>query len=460
MTTPRLVIAAPQSGSGKTTVSIGLMAGLTRTLCVQAFKCGPDYIDPAYHMLATGRPSRNLDTWLMSHDAVKQIWGRACGDADIAIIEGVMGLYDGYDALTERGSTAEIAKLLKTPVILVIDVSKMARSVAAIALGCQQYDSDLNICGVICNNVASDTHARWVREAIEAINIPVLGCIPRTSTIALPERHLGLYTAHEHDNQADLIQQIADVITQYVDLDRLLEIAKSAPIIGVDIPQQQDNKTERARIAIARDLAFNFYYEDNVELLIQSGAEVVFFSPLDDEQLPENINGLYIGGGYPELYAEQLSQNIGVLSEIRELIGQGLPTYAECGGLMLLTEAFVDEDGQAYPLVGAIAGQTQMNKKLTMGYRELVAQRDTLLLHQGETMRGHEFHYSIWTTEHTSPAYKIAPRYQKTHTLEGYTQDNLLASYIHLHFASQPIVAERFVKACQTWQLQVEEVTP
>jgi cobyrinic acid a,c-diamide synthase len=335
----------------------------------------------------------------------------------------------------------------------------MARSVAAIALGCQQYDSDIKIDGVICNNVASETHARWVREAIEAINIPVLGCIPRTPEIALPKRHLGLHTAHEHDNQTELIQQIADVVTQHVDMERVLEVAKSAPILEVDTARLSKSSKYIARIAVARDLAFNFYYEDILDLLRQSGAEVVFFSPLDAEKLPPNITGLYIGGGYPELYAQQLSQNIPLLSQVRKLIKQGLPTYAECGGLMLLTEAFIDEQGQSYPLIGVIQGQTRMSERLTMSYREVTAQQDTILLHSGETMRGHEFHYSKWETENNNSAYQVAPRYTDAHTVDGYSKDNVLASYIHLHFASQPIVAQRFVEACHAWQLRLEEVS-
>lgn len=449
---PCIVIAAPHSGSGKTTLSCGLMASLARTHTVQAFKCGPDYIDPAYHAVATGRPSRNLDTWLMPHHAVRQTYSRAMVDADIAIIEGVMGLYDGYDALTEAGSTAEIAKLLGAPVILVIDVGKMARSAGAIALGCQQFDRDLTIGGVICNNVASDTHARWVREAIESIGIPVLGCVPRTPEITLPERHLGLHTAHEQTNPSALIEQIADVITQHIDLEHIWKIAQSASTLYVEPESLSIYPKATTKIAVARDKAFNFYYEDNIELLKRAGAEIVFFSPLIDSQLPSDIHGLYIGGGYPELYPEALSNNTSLLTQMQSMIEDGIPTYAECGGLMLLTEAFVDRQGQTYKLAGAISGTTTMSDKLNMGYRTITAQQDTLLLHAQETMRGHEFHYSKWDIDHTNPAYHITPRYNMQHTPEGYTHKHVLASYVHLHFASNPDLAMRFVTACNAWQ--------
>jgi len=454
------MIAAPHSGSGKTTLSIGLMAGLARQRTVQAFKCGPDYIDPMYHAIATNRPSRNLDTWLLSHTDVKALWHRAIADADIAIGEGVMGLYDGYDALTEHGSTAEIAKLLKMPVILVIDVRAMARSAGAIALGCQQFDTDVVIGGVICNNVASDKHARWVREAIESVNIPVLGCLPKTPEIALPERHLGLHTAHEHANSVDLVQQIADVVAAHVDLDQLMTIAQSAPQLDTpSIVQKPLTIQSHTRIAVAHDEAFSFYYQDNLDLLEQAGAEIVFFSPLRDQQLPDNVSGLYLGGGYPELYAETLAQNTNLLDDLRKHITQGLPTYAECGGLMMLTDAFIDDNGIAHPLAGIISGTTTMHQRLSMGYREITAQCDTLLLHQGETIRGHEFHYSRWDydRDEVPSAYTISPRYTDKTVADGYAKDNVLASYVHLHFASNPKIAKRFVQACTSWQTQQKE---
>jgi cobyrinic acid a,c-diamide synthase len=457
LTIPRLVIAAPASGSGKSTITSGLMAALARTCVVQGFKVGPDYIDPMYHSAATRRPSRNLDTWMVSRSQVTHLFERASTGANIAVIEGVMGLFDGYDATSESGSTAEVAKLLNAPVILVVDVGKMARSAGAMALGYRDFDPALNLAGVICNNVAGARHATWVTQAVTSIGLPVLGCVPRTKGLSIPERHLGLFTAIERQAEVDaFLRQSAETMAAHLDMDRVWAIARSAKPLE-PAPQQLPTVTAQTfahkpvRIAVARDEAFCFYYEDNLDLLRAAGAEIVTFSPLRAAALPENVQGIYLGGGYPELYAAQLAQNTPILNAIRASYAAGMPIYAECGGLMALVERLIDLQGQAHVLAGIIPGTARMQQRLTMGYRLVTAQRDTPLLCAGEQTRGHEFHYSDWDHAGIAPddfAYQIAPREGEERRLEGFARGNLLASYVHLHFAAHPVMATRFVQAC------------
>ena len=455
MNAPRLLIAAPSSGSGKTTVTVGIMAALSENREVQGFKVGPDYIDPNYHSIATGRISRNLDTWMLSKNNVAGIFSRGQKGADISIIEGVMGLFDGIDGKSERGSSAEVAKLLKVPVVLVIDVRSMARSAAAIALGFKNFDPDLILGGVIANRVGSLKHAQMVTEAFENIGLKVLGCIPRDASLNVPERHLGLYTAGERSQATEkFIANAKRSVQQHIDLEQLMEIADNTPQITHSYPPIIKSEKKNIRIAIARDEAFSFYYQDNFDLLEAAGAEIVFFSPLRDEKLPEDISGLYLGGGYPELYASQLSDNSKLLTSIVKMIHLGLPTYAECGGLMTLTSHFLDADGKKHPMLAVLPGYTQLTNKLKMGYREVSSLGETLLLDEDDFARGHEFHYSEWINEKDSEhlAYKIKSRDGKNENLTGFTKGNLLASYIHLHFGSNPEIATTFVDKCEAWQ--------
>ncbi len=451
---PRLVIAAPTSGAGKSTVTTGLMAALAEAHSVQGFKVGPDYIDPGYHIAATERISRNLDTWMMTLPQVQTTFARTIVGADIAIIEGVMGLFDGYEARTEIGSTAQVAKLLGAPVILVLDVSKMARSAGAMALGYRDFDPALNLAGVICNNVASEKHALWVTEAIEGIGLPVLGCLQRSDDLRIPERHLGLHTAVERTEQvAVFLDHAAAMVRRSIDLDQLWDIANSATALEVAVPVVPDTPPQ-VRIAVARDEAFCFYYEDNLDLLRQGGADIVFFSPLRDESLPEGIGGIYLGGGYPELYSEQLTANESLCRALREAVADGLPTFAECGGLMVLTESITVLDGTTYPMLGVIPGHSRMRDRLRMGYRCVTARTDTLLLKQGDTTRGHEFHYSDWVDYPADlpHAYTIAPRTGEDPRPDGYAKGHVLASYVHLHFGANAALAPNFVQACVCWQ--------
>lgn len=434
------------------------MAALAQTHTVQGFKVGPDYIDPGYHTLAAGRVARNLDSWMLPHDEVKRIFARAAQDADIAIIEGVMGLFDGVDGRSEAGSTAEVAQLLDAPVVLVIDVGKMARSAGAIALGCARFEPRLHLAGVICNNVASENHAHWVTQAIEGVGLPVLGCIPRMPALKTPERHLGLHTATERVEAATaFLRSAADAVCQHVDLGHLWEIARQATALAIPEEPTYLAPGHRVRIAVARDAAFCFYYEDNFDHLRAAGAELLFFSPLHDGALPEGVQGLYLGGGYPELYAEQLAANRSMMHSLRSAIDAGLPTYAECGGLMVLTQSLIDQEGRAHPMLGVVPGRAAMAGRLTLGYREVTALRNSLLLRAGESVRGHEFHYSDWLErpEDLPAAYAIQPRKPGALRLEGIVQGNVLASYVHLHFGAMPQMARRFVQACAEYAAQV-----
>lgn len=452
---PRLVIAAPHSGSGKSIIATGLMAVFSGANVVQGFKVGPDYIDPGYHTQATGHVSRNLDTWMVPREQMQATFARASRGADIAIIEGVMGLFDGFNAKTEEGSTAQVAKLLKAPVILVIDVGKMARSAGAMALGYQAFDPDLNLAGVICNRVGSEKHARWVTEAIESVGIPVLGCIPKSKNLKTPERHLGLHMAEERSDEVEkLIETSSKLFRKHIDLERIWHLASTAEPLEIDLPSILKPILPRTRIAVARDEAFCFYYEDNLDFLRQMGAEIVFFSPLRDSGLPEGTTGIYLGGGYPELYAVQLAENVSMRQVIAEARQNDMPLYAECGGLMVLTRFLVDLEGKRHEMMGLLPGHAEMVDRLVMGYREMIALQDTLLMKKGSVARGHEFHYSNWmrTEEENSPAYDIKPRVGEVFKKEGYVAGNLLASYIHIHFASNPDLAKTFVDRCHQWQ--------
>jgi len=454
---PRVIIAAPASGHGKSTVATGLMAALAATQCVQGFKVGPDYIDPMYHTAATGRPSRNLDAWMLPPVAVQQVFARAAATAGLSIIEGVMGFFDGAGADPLDGSTAQIALLLAAPVILVVDCSHMSVSAAAVVHGFHTFMSKVNIAGVICNRVGSERHAAWLREAITQYGVPVLGCLPHLPDLAIPERHLGLLTVDERPHAVEaFLTKAREAMEQYVDMEAVVSLASAAPPLPLpndaDLPVASPNF--RVRIGVARDKAFCFYYEDNLDALRAAGAEVVFFSPLHDAALPPNISGLYLGGGYPELYAATLSANHSLLAAIQEAHAHGLPIYAECGGLMYLTEALEDTEGQRYPMVGIVPGVCRMERRLILGYREVRLAGDGLLGAAKQKLRGHEFHYSTWQRpKATPPAYTVQPRSPTEQPRdEGFACGNLHASYIHLHFGQDARLAAQMVARCRIWQ--------
>ncbi len=457
---PRLLIAGTHSGVGKTTVTVGLITVLrARGLAVQPFKVGPDYIDPTYHTLAAGQPCRNLDTWMVPADQVRALFVHAARQADIAVFEGVMGLYDGFGYDDETGSTAQVAKLLRAPTVLVLDASAMARSAGAAALGYQRFDLDLPLAGFIVNRVSSESHGRGVAATIQrATGLPVLGWLPRDPALEIPERHLGLVPTAEPGRWHAFVDAAAHVVERHLDLDRLLAIAgKAPPLVVADTALvrpggQRSAVGRRPRIAVARDEAFNFTYEDNLDLLQAAGAEIVFFSPLRDTALPPGTAGVILSGGFPELYASQLAANAGMRQALHQAYGQGMPIYAECGGLMYLTEAIVDLDGRGHPMVGLLPGRSVMTGRLTLSYRLAQAAGDSWLLTAGETVRGHEFHYSVWEGRPANlpPACELLPPSgEGEFRLEGAQVDNLWASYVHVHFWGKPELAGRFVEACR-----------
>lgn len=446
----RIVIAGTGSGAGKTTVTIGLMAALKqRGHIVQGFKCGPDYIDPTYHTAVTGRASRNLDSFMLAHDTVKEIFARGSEGADISIIEGVMGMYDGKEATSDKGSTAEISILTGSPVLLVVNCQSMARSAAAIVKGFQLLNPEARIVGVIANKVGSEGHHKIVKAAIEQeCGIPVVGYLKREGELEIPERHLGLVPSVERGELSPLFDKLADLIAETVDLDLIWELAKAEPLHVEPKLFAPAKSPARVTIAVAKDPAFHFYYPENLELLEAHGAKLHFFSPLAGECVPDDADGLYIGGGFPEEFAAELSQNRDVLESFRNAIASGLPTLAECGGFMFLTEAIVTTDGQSYSMVGLIPGKVTMQKKLAaLGYREVRGTDGNFLIGPDEQAKGHEFHYSTYKSEEELP-YAYETKGLRGTKPEGYAAGNLVAGYTHLHFGSNPGLVERWIRSC------------
>jgi cobyrinic acid a,c-diamide synthase len=441
---PRIVIAGTHSGVGKTTIATALMAALSRRgMRVQPFKVGPDFIDPGFHQVACGRVSRNLDGWMLSRETNLQVFTRAAADADVAIVEGVMGLFDGRAAVGEEGSTAEMAKWLNAPVLLVADASAMARSAAALVHGFESFDPDLCVAGVVFNRVGGARHVELLRESVSAhCRSTVAGCLPHNEKIALPSRHLGLKLAEESLNEQRL-SAMADWIESNLNLDQLLAIARDhASLIDVEAPR--DTAVEsRVRIGVARDHAFCFYYQDNLDLLARCGAELVPFSPIVDQSLPAGLDGLYLGGGYPELHADELARNRPMLEAVRAFARSGRPVYAECGGFMYLTEAIIDAEGREHSMVGLFPTRARMQTRLAaLGYREPLPAPEALWAQGCEDLRGHEFRYSS-----IDPMPPEVARVYADPAL-GYRVHSVFASYIHLHFLASPEFVRGFVEHC------------
>ena len=445
MTRPALLIAGTHSGCGKTTVTLGVMAALARRgLVVQPFKCGPDFIDPSLHRMVTGRVSRNLDVRMCGADFVRQAFARHSPAEGCSVVEGVMGLFDGGE-----GSAATLAKTLGLPVILVIDVRSAAESVAAVVHGFTTLDPQLKLAGVICNRIGSDKHQTMVTAAIRThCNVPIIGFLPRREAISIPSRHLGLHMGEEHPLQGEGLEQLARLADEHLDLDLLLRIAGEYGVMPDAVTQQRPPEgRETVRIGVARDAAFCFYYEDNLDLLAAAGAELVFFSPLEDRNLPPALQGLYLGGGYPELHAGHLSENTAMREQIRAFAESGHPVYAECGGFMYLCRSITDLDGQTFPMAGLYPFQARMQNRLrSLGYRQPVVERDCLLAPIGTVLHGHEFHYS--TLEEGHPEVESAYLLEDGRP-EGYILHNTLAGYIHLHWGRTPEAAVRFVQNCR-----------
>lgn len=465
---PRLVIAAPSSGSGKTTVATGLMAAFAaRGLAVSPHKVGPDYIDPGYHALATGRVGRNLDAYLCGPELVGPLFAHGARGCDLAVVEGVMGMFDGAAGEGELASTAHVAKLLRAPVVLVVDASSQSRSVAALVHGFASWDPEVRVGGVILNKVASDRHEALLREALDSAGVPVLGVLRRAAQVETPSRHLGLVPVAERGAAAvEAVAAMGAQVAAGCDLDALSALARgagalscaawdAAEALGAAPPGPHRPEGPRPQappegvppdglvVAVAGGSAFTFSYAEHAELLTAAGAEVVTFDPLRDEQLPDGTGGLVIGGGFPEVYAAELSANEPLRKAVADLAVSGAPVAAECAGLLYLSREL---DG--LPMCGVLDATARMSERLTLGYRDAVAVSDSALAVAGTRMRGHEFHRTV-----VEPGAGAAPAWgvrAPERRVEGFVQQGVHASYLHTHWASWPGVARRFVERCRT----------
>jgi cobyrinic acid a,c-diamide synthase len=452
-----IAIAGERSGVGKTTVTLALLAALKRKQqTVQSFKVGPDYIDPMFHSYVTGRACRNLDPILTSETYVQQCFARHSQTADCAIVEGVMGLFDGASGTTDAGSTAQVAKLLNVPVVLILNCSSTSRSIAAIAHGYRTFDPQVQIAGVILNRVGSDRHLELLTAALLPLHLPILGVLRRQDDINLPDRHLGLIPAGELTDLNMTLDRLADLGETCFDWERLLPLLLSSQP-AFQIPSWEAvgvgstiATTPKVRIAIAQDAAFNFYYADNLDLLRDLGAELVEWSPLVDRQLPPDVSGLYLGGGFPEVFAEILSANTAAIASVKAAITAGMPTYAECGGLMYLCDRIIDFEQISYPMVGIFPTAAVMGKRLILGYRQLTALQNSVLFNAGDRVWGHEFHRSTLTELPSSPVYDLQG-YESNlvFAAEGWSRYQVQAAYTHLHFGASPNIADRFLGCCR-----------
>lgn len=449
---PRLVIAGTSSGVGKTTVMVGLVRALrARGLRVAVFKCGPDYLDPTYHVRTADVPCHNLDGWMMGREAVVATFARASQGADIALLEGMMGLFDGASPTGEEGSTAEIAKWLQAPVLLVCDAGGMARSIAAIARGFATLDADLQVAGLICNRIGSRAHLDLLRKATDSAP-PVVGGLPKEAALAFPDRHLGLHTADREAVPDSVLAAWGDRVSEWCDLDAIVAVARAAPPLP-EIPMMERIVGEgvQCRIGLAFDEAFHFYYEDNLRRLESLGAELVRFSPIRDSHLPD-VDGLYFGGGYPEVYAEALSQNISMRKDVTAFAAARGPIYGECGGLMYLSRGIRTVDGTLHAMVGLVPGEAEMRDRLqALGYVEVETQDVTMLGQPGLRFRGHQFRYSDFRLQAEAECVYTVRRRGGEVLREGYRIGNTLASYVHAHWASNPLAAKGFVHACTVY---------
>jgi cobyrinic acid a,c-diamide synthase len=446
-TAPRLLVAGTSSGVGKTTFTAGLCYALRRRgLRVAAFKCGPDYLDPTYLTLASGRVCQSVDGYMMGQGGVLRTFARAAADADISVLEGMMGLFDGSSATSIAGSSAEIARWLDAPVVLMCDASAMARSLGALVQGFVSFEPGVNIGGVVCNGVASKGH----RALLEAASPrPILGTLARETAHTFPERHLGLRNARELGDGDAWLVAWADRIEAQCDVDALIALARSAP----PAPSSSEavaHKPRACRIGVARDEAFCFYYDENLRLLEAAGAELAFFSPIHDAALPD-VDGVYLGGGYPELHAAVLSNNQPMREALHAHAARRRPIYAECGGLMYLSEAIVTIDGERHPMLGLVSGTAEVQRTLqAIGYVEIETRAPSLLGPSGTRARGHQFRYSRLEGGGSSELYALRTPSSAEMIVghEGYGRGSVLGSYVHLCFASAPAIAESFVRAC------------
>lgn len=472
MKIPRILIAGTNSGCGKTTIATGIMAALVKKgLKVQAFKTGPDYIDPMFHTFITGRNSRNLDAYMLSEDTLKHLFVKNSINSDISIIEGVMGLYDGFGGYSQEASTAHVSGIIDAPVILVVNGEGMSLSIAALIKGYMDFNPAVKIQGVIINKIKNQSHFLLLKEIIEQnVGIKALGYLLPMEEYNLKSRHLGLVPAVEMENLKKSMDILSEQISKTIDLDLLLKIAKDTGEITnkpIEInspylsPNNQDiskNKARKPRIAVAMDKAFNFYYKDNLDILESLGAEIEYFSPMNDKSLPNAIDGLYIGGGYPEVFTAELEGNYSMRQSIRSKLIEGLPAYAECGGLMYLSQSIENDNGQKFVMVGALSGESKMTNKLQrFGYVEVEAIEDSILADKGQKIRGHEFHYSVTdmeidTEDKIKTCWKVVKRRKENKETSwncGYKINNLIAGYPHLHFWGNIDFAVKFIESCK-----------
>ena len=469
---PRIVIGAVSSGCGKTTVVTGLLSALRQQdISVQSYKIGPDYIDPGYHRLASGKPAHNMDTWLMSRETMVNTFIDTASRQDIAVIEGVMGLYDGGSK--GISSTAEIARLLDAPVVLVIDCKSMGASAAAIALGFRQYDEGVRLSGVILNRLGSDNHQKMIEEAMAKLHIPVLGAVRRNELLVMPERHLGLLPVEENQERK-VVDAMGEAMARQLDLGAIMQIAHHAPPLGrmqnpADeyLAQVIDGRRRsfpddfgKIRIALARDEAFSFYYPESLAVLERLGARITEFSPLKDKALPE-ADGMLLGGGFPEMFADELGSNSEMLAAVAGAAADGMPIYAECGGYMYLSKSLTDFEGGEHLMCGVLPGRVQMNKRLQMvGYVEAELRRDCCLGSAGMKLKGHEFHFSSELAGEADITGERAFQFTRMRNGAVYPggfvsgRGNVVGSYLHLHFAGCPEAAVAFVGNCWNYRIK------
>ncbi|MFP4391605.1 MAG: cobyrinate a,c-diamide synthase [Desulfohalobiaceae bacterium] len=461
------LLAGTHSGCGKTLVSLALMAYLRQQgLKVQPYKVGPDFIDPGHHQAVCSRASHNLDGWMLSRSCNLEIFRRYASSAEVCVVEGVMGLFDGFSPVQESGSSAQMAKWLGLPVILVLDVRSMARSVAALVQGFANFDPDLDLAGVICNRVGSQGHAELLRQSLEHYQLPpAVAFLPPQSGLELPSRHLGLVTAQDRGWAAEEMDALSLWLREGLKEELFSSILASGkqPVFslsqglrpGKHFAEKKTQTTSQIKIGVAWDQAFCFYYQENLRLLEQAGAELVYFSPLQDSQLPDQLQGLYLGGGYPELWARELAANRQMRSQIWDFASGNGVIYAECGGFMYLMQSITDLNGQGHPMVGFFQLQARMCEKFqALGYRQVTLLEDCILGCKGSVLRGHEFHYSrIWQgQESCASIYAVQDRKGQDKDQAGWIKRNVLGSYIHLHFASLADAGENLVKFCISQQ--------
>jgi cobyrinic acid a,c-diamide synthase len=452
MKVPRVVLGGTSSRAGKTVVSIGLIRALrNRGYAVAPFKAGPDFIDPSYHLFAAGRPSRNIDSYMMKKADIVGTFYRSCRDCDIAVVEGTMGLYDSMDGISETGSTGQISKFLKSPVVLIANIERISRTVAPYVMGYRVFDKNVDIKGVILNRAGSERHASKATAAVEKLaKMRVVGVMPRDERIEIPERHLGLVPAYEKKRLNKLFDSLAELIEEYVDVDKIIKIANSAKAQKnvKDIPVFSPKKKIETKLGVIRDKSFSFYYQDNLDAFDAAGAEIKYIDSLKDKKLPD-IDALYIGGGFPEVFAKELEKNASLRGEIYEFCDSGKPAYAECGGLMYLGKSIITKENEEYEMVGFLPVKTRMFKKFqSLGYVKNEVVSKNPISRVGATIKGHEFHYSkIEILKNMGYIYKVKRGLGIDGGRDGILKKNTLVSYMHLHVLSYPPMINNFLKS-------------